>query len=383
MTIDRNETLRRWRMCLSEEADPTHEISLSAADLAIDQTLASLYQPANRKGGLGNSSPKVNRWLGDIRTYFPASVVRILQRDAMDRLGLKKMLLEPEMMEAVEPDVHLVSTLVSLKEIMPTKAKATARTVIKTVLDGLLRKLDNPLRQAVQGSLRRAIRNPRPKHNEINWDRTLRANLKHYQPDYKTIIPERRIGFGRKKSSVKDIILCIDQSSSMAASVVYASVFAAVLASLPAVTTRVVAFDTAVVDLSDKMSDPVDLLFGIQLGGGTDIAQALRYCQSLIRRPGDTSLILISDLYEGGLEENLLRCASGIISARSNMITLLALSDEGAPSYDRQNAARLASLGIPAFACTPDLFPDLMAAALQKQDLSIWVAKNDPATQKT
>lgn len=199
MTIDRNETLRRWRMCLSEEADPTHEISLSAADLAIDQTLASLYQPANRKGGLGNSSPKVNRWLGDIRTYFPASVVRILQRDAMDRLGLKKMLLEPEMMEAVEPDVHLVSTLVSLKEIMPTKAKATARTVIKTVLDGLLR----------------------------------------------------------------------------AASVVYASVFAAVLASLPAVTTRVVAFDTAVVDLSDKMSDPVDLLFGIQLGGGTDIAQAL------------------------------------------------------------------------------------------------------------
>ena len=201
MNIDRNETLRRWRLCLSEEADPAHEIALSAADLAIDQTLDSLYQSADRKGGLGNSSPKVNRWLGDIRTYFPASVVRILQRDAMDRLGLKKMLLEPEMMEAVEPDVHLVSTLVSLKEIMPTKAKATARMVIKTVLDGLLRKLDNPLRQAVQGSLRRAIRNPRPKHNEINWDRTLRTNLKHYQPDYKTIIPERRIGFGRKKSN--------------------------------------------------------------------------------------------------------------------------------------------------------------------------------------
>src|SRR5262249_33762156 len=154
--------------------------------------------------------------------------------------------------------------------------------------------------QAVLGSLNRATRNRRPRHSEIDWHRTIRANLRHYQADYKTIIPETRIGYGRKRSSLRDIILCVDQSGSMATSVVYAGVFSAVLASLPAVSTKLVVFDTAVVDLSERLADPVDVLFGTQLGGGTDINQALAYCQSLVRQPQETILILISDLCEGG-----------------------------------------------------------------------------------
>lgn len=378
MNASHEEGLRRWRLCLGAEPEGTQAIVLETADRAIDQALSDLYNSTDRTGGLNASAPKVSRWLGDIRTYFPSSVVRVLQKDAMERLQLKQLLLEPEMMQAVEPDVHLVATLVALKDVIPSAAKSTARTVVRTVLDALLRKLENPLRQAVQGSLQRALRNHRPRHTEINWDRTVRANLKHYQPSHRTLIPERLVGFGRKRSSVKDIILCIDQSGSMAASVVYASVFAAVLASLPAVSTRVVAFDTSVVDLTEKMADPVDLLFGIQLGGGTDIAQALRYCQSCIRRPADTVVVLVSDLYEGGVKENLLRCATDITTAGAHMVTLLALSDEGAPSYDHQNASQLAALGIPAFACTPDLFPALMAAALQKHDLSAWAAAHLP-----
>ena len=151
------------------------------------------------------------------------------------------------------------------------------------------------------------MRNRRPRHREIDWNRTIRANLKNYQPEYKTIVPETRIGFGRKRKRLRDIILCIDQSGSMATSVVYSGVFGAVLASLPAVSTKVVVFDTAVVDLSDKLDDPVEVLFGTQLGGGTDIHQALTYCQSLVRRPEQTILVLISDLIEGGVRENLLK----------------------------------------------------------------------------
>jgi Mg-chelatase subunit ChlD len=239
------------------------------------------------------------------------------------------------------------------------------------------------MRSAVTGALNRSIRNRRPRHREIDWNRTIRANLKNYQPEYKTVIPETRIGFGRKRNALRDIILCIDQSGSMATSVVYSGIFGAVLASLPAVRTQVVVFDTTVVDLTDKLSDPVDVLFGTQLGGGTDINQALAYTQSLIRRPEQTILVLISDLIEGGVRENLLKRAAAIVSSGVNLITLLALSDDGAPMYDHANAADLAALGSPAFACTPDLFPDLIAAAIGRRSMSEWAASHDIAAAGT
>ena len=161
----------------------------------------------------------------------------------------------------------------------------------------------------------------------------------------------------------------------MASSVVYSGIFGAVLASLPAVRTQIVVFDTAVVDLSDKLSDPVEVLFGTQLGGGTDINQALAYCQGLVRQPSETILVLISDLIEGGVRENLIKRAASIIASGVTMITLLALSDDGAPAYDHQNARDLAGLGSPAFACTPQLFPELIAAAIQKRNIAQWAAE--------
>jgi Mg-chelatase subunit ChlD len=260
---------------------------------------------------------------------------------------------------------------------MPSKTKETARKVVRKVVEELEKKLASPLRQAVTGSLNRSIRNRRPRHNEIDWNRTIRANLRHYQRDLKTIIPETRIGYGRKGQALKDIILCLDQSGSMATSVVYAGILGAVLASIKAVKTSVVAFDTAVVDLSDLLNDPVELLFGTQLGGGTDINQALAYCQGRIRSPHDTIFVLISDLYEGGDEKEMLSRAATIAASGVQMIALLALDDRGAPSFDHGNAAALATFGVPSFACTPELFPDLMAAAIKKQDLGQWAASND------
>lgn len=376
-----DERLRRWRLILgSEQADGTG-CKLSGADATIDNSLSALYD-SERSAGLGSSSPKVARWLGDIRTYFPSSVVKVMQKDALERLNLRQMLLQPEMLEAVEPDVHLVANLLSLSGVMPTKTKDTARQVVRRVVEELQRKLTNPTRQAVMGSLNRAIRNRRPRHNEIDWNRTIRANLKHYQPEYRTIIPEVRIGYGRKRSSLRNIILCIDQSGSMATSVVYAGIFGAVLASLPAIQTRIVVFDTAVVDLTDEAQDPVDLLFGTQLGGGTDINRALAYCQGFVQRPQDTILVLISDLYEGGNRQEMLKRVAALVNSGVQVITLLALNDEGAPTYDHRVAAEFAQMDIPAFACSPDKFPDLMAAAIQKQDIGQWAAANDIVTSR-
>jgi Mg-chelatase subunit ChlD len=377
------ERLRRWRLVLGGESaglagqgGDGQGGGLSAADLGMDKALAALYD-GPRTGGLGSSAPNVARWLGDIRAYFPSSTVRVMQRDALDRLNLTQMLLEPEMLAEVEPDVHLVATLLSLSRVMPEQTKDTARQVVRQVVEELERKLASAMIQAVRGSLSRATRTNRPRPSELDWDRTIRANLKNYQPDLRTIIAEKLVGHGRKRSSLRDIILCVDQSGSMATSVVYSGVFGAVLASLRAVSTRMVVFDTAVVDLTEDLHDPVDLLFGTQLGGGTDINRALTYCQQLITRPQQTILVLITDLYEGGDAKGMLRRAAEITASGAQLVCLLALSDQGAPGYHAEHAAALAALGVPAFACTPDLFPDLMAAAIQRQDLNQWAAKND------
>ncbi len=383
MVTDEKERLRRWRLVLGKEsgagmgdAGSGSGLQLAGSDLGMDSVLEALYD-GERSAGLGKSSPNVTRWLGDIHTYFPTAGVQVMQKDALERLNLTQMLLEPEMLEMVEPDVHLVANLMSLSKVIPEKTRDTARQVVRKVVDELERRLANGLIQAVRGSLNRATRTYRPRPNEINWDRTIRANLKNYLPDRGTIIAERLVGHVHKRSSLRDIVLCVDQSGSMATSVVYAGIFGAVLATLRSISTRMVVFDTEVVDLSDDLQDPVDLLFGVQLGGGTDINRALAYCQQVITRPAQTILVLITDLYEGGNAKEMQRRAGELKASGAQVICLLALSDRGAPGFDQRNAALLASRDIPAFACTPELFPELMAAAIQRQDLAQWAARND------
>ncbi|MDX2111932.1 MAG: VWA domain-containing protein [Verrucomicrobiota bacterium] len=372
-TITSTERLRRWRLILGGKEADGIQCALTPADATMDSALSALYE-SERSAGLGSSAPNVARWLGDIREYFPSSVVQVMQQDAIDRLGLKQLLLEPELLETVTPDVNLVATLISLGRVIPARTRETARQVVRKVVEDLERRLANPLRQAITGSLSRSVRNRRPRHAEIDWNRTIRANLRHYQAKYRTIVPHTRIGFGRKSSALRDIILCVDQSGSMASSVVYSSIMGAVMASMRSVNTSMVVFDTAVVDLTAELKDPVDLLFGTQLGGGTDINLALKYCQGIVRRPNDTVLVLISDLIEGGNQQEMIKRAAALAGSGVCMIALLALDDRGTPCYDHNVAAAFATLGIPSFACTPDRFPELMAAALRRQNLAQWAA---------
>ncbi|MFI6688640.1 VWA domain-containing protein [Streptomyces sp. NPDC050485] len=373
-----DERLRRWRLVLGGEpgAEGTGR-ALTGRDAAMDGALGALYGggasgAGERGAGLGASAPSVARWLGDIRTYFPSSVVQVMQRDAIDRLGLAALLVEPEMLEAVEPDVHLVGTLLSLTAAMPETTRETARAVVRKVAEDLEKRLAARTRATLTGALDRAARVSRPRHRDIDWDRTVRANLKNYLPEHGTVVPERLIGYARAARGVKkEVVLCVDQSGSMAASVVHAAVFGAVLASMRSLATRLVVFDTAVVDLTDQLADPVDVLFATQLGGGTDINRALAHCQSRITRPADAVVVLISDLYEGGIRHEMLKRVAAMQASGVQFVTLLALSDEGAPAFDREHAAALAALGVPAFACTPDLFPDVMAAAIERRPLPI------------
>ncbi len=372
------ESQRRWRLALGGEDD-----ALSPEDQRVSAALSALYGEGDeqkRRGGLGRSAPNVAKWMGDIRAYFPASAVHIVQKDAFERLGLKQMLLEPEFLAAVEADVDLVANLISLRSIMPEKIKATAREVIGGVVAALMERLERRTAEAIRGAVQRGRRTNRPRFADIDWPRTITANLRHYQPAHRVIVPERLVGFMRHQRRLVDldeVILCVDQSGSMASSVVYASIFAAVMASLPVVKTSLVCFDTAILDLTPELADPVEVLFGVQLGGGTDINQAIAYCEQRIERPAKAHLVLISDLFEGGNAEALMARLSRLIGLGVNVIVLLALSDQGRPAYHAGHAGQLAALGAPVFACTPDQFPGMMASALRRENLHAWAASQD------
>jgi Mg-chelatase subunit ChlD len=374
------ERTRRWRLALGDD----DQSGLSEPDARLNAALSMLYGAGTSKGrgGLGASSPKVARWLGDIREFFPTSVVQVVQRDAFERLNLKALMLEPEFLSTLEADVHLVANLIALRGAIPEKTRETARMVVRKVVDQLLARLEQKMTQTLRSALNRSQRTRRPRHNDIDWARTIRTNLRHYQAATKTVVPETLIGYARKtksRANIDHMMLCVDQSGSMATSVVYSSIFAAVMASVPGISTQLICFDTSIVDLTEELADPVEVLFGVQLGGGTDINAALAYCDQKIEHPAKTHLILITDLYEGGDAKSMLARVAGFKQSGVNVIVLLALSDDGHPSFDAKHAEQIASLGCPVFACTPDQFPELMATALAGRDVSGWAASQDIA----
>lgn len=363
------ESLRRWRLILGPETGEVLEDEtplLDEMDMAIERSLDHLYH-SDRRGGLRSSAPSLAGWLDEVRSYFPSSTVCLLQLDAIERFDLAATLAQPELLDRIEPDVRLAADLLALTAALPERTQL--RPFIERVVDRIERQLLQSTHQSVTRSLGQVERRRRPRWTTVDWQRTIEANLKHYQPDYGTLVLETLVSKGRSPRKLKDLILCLDSSGSMAASAVYTSILASALASVSSLRVQLVAFDTSVVDLTEALADPVAVLLGLQLGGGTDIARALAYCQQQVDRPQDTILVLISDLYEGGDRDRVWRQAAELVALGVQVVTLLALDDAGTPSYDGELAQRLAELGIPCLACTPDRFPELMAAAIQGRDL--------------
>ncbi|MGC6587265.1 VWA domain-containing protein [Paenibacillus sp. Dod16] len=383
--------ISRWRLILGQSAEPQlagyssgGSIQLSEEEMIMDRALAAIYDNTDggaeagsaaagqRAAGQGKSAPRLAQWLGDVRTFFPEDVVSIIQNDAMERKGWKQLLFEPEVLATVKPDIQLVGTLLSLKGKIPEKTKDTARLLVKAVVDELVQRLQEDIRRAVTGALNRRQHTPLPSLSGIDWKRTIQRNLKNYDADRKQIVPERFYYFDRARRSKEwTVIVDIDQSGSMAESVIWASVIGSIFASIPSLDTRVVVFDTEVVDLTEQCAnDPVDMLFGIQLGGGTDIHKSVAYCEQFIEEPKKTLFIIISDLYEGGNQAGLIRRMRELREAGVKTMCLLALSDEGKPFYDEQVAKLLSRDGTPCFACTPALLPQLVEGALKGHDLA-------------
>ncbi len=377
--------IARWRLILGSESEKRFTDmggeTLSPEEMMMDQALAAIYggegESISRRGaGRGASSPHIARWLGDLRRLFDSETVAVVQNDAIERKGLKQLLLEPELLDNLEPDLQMASTLLMLKDQIPKKSKENARRFIRRIVEDINKMLENDMRRAVTAALNKRAHSPLPSAAAIDFPTTIRRNLKHYNPSLGAVIPERVYFFDRSSRVNRwQVILDIDQSGSMGDSILYSSVMACILASMSAVQTHVVAFDTQIMDLTPLCADPVDLLFGFQMGGGTDIAKSVAYCEGLVEEPGKTLFFLISDLEEGGNRAALLRRIEALHDAGVTVIVLLAIADGGKAYYDETTAQRIANLGIPCFACPPDRLPELLERALKRQDLSGFAKK--------
>ncbi len=397
MTAD-VEQMKRWRLILGASTQDQlagfcgGKLDLSADQSIMDDALAAIYDESEEAGdgapkrsaGLGGSSPRLAKWLGDVRTYFSEDVVTVIQQDAIDRKGMKQLLFEPEMLKSVQPNVQLVGTLMSLRGQIPERTKETARMVVRAVVEKIKLALEQRIRQAVLGALNRREHSPIPNASTIDWKWTIGRNLKNYNADLKTIIPERVYFYSRaQRQNNWTVIVDMDQSGSMADSVVYGAVVGSIFASLPALETHVVAFDTEVVDLTEQCGDdPVDMLFGVQLGGGTDINKSVAYCEQFIKEPSQTLFILLTDLFEGGNQAQLVRRLGEMVGSGVRVMCLLALSDSGVPCYDDNLAKKLAALGIPCFGCTPQRLPELIEGALRGNNLQAIADRIQSASKK-
>lgn len=377
------ERIARWRLILGSESQNTFDhmggFSLNEEQYLMDQALSAIYGGPGESfsgAGKGPSSPHISKWLGDLRTLFDSEIVAVVQNDAIERKGLKQLLLEPELLESLEPDMNLASTLLMLKDQIPKKSKESARRFIRKIVEDINKMLENDVRRAITAALNRRAHSPLPSASAIDFPMTIRRNLKNFNPQLGTIVPEK-VWFFDRSSRVNrwNVILDIDQSGSMGQSILYSSVMACILASMSAVRTHVVAFDTQIMDLTPLCQDPVDLLFGFQMGGGTDIAKSIAYCQTLVENPGKTLFFLISDLMEGGNRAALLRRLEALKESGVTVVVLLAIADGGKPCYDEQTAQRIAAMDIPCFACTPEKLPQLLERALKGQDLTPLMSK--------
>jgi Mg-chelatase subunit ChlD len=365
-------TAVRWRLALGRHAEgELGESDLSGVDRRLDRVMETLYgrgQVQRGFRGRGGSDPsQINlpRWLDDLRALFPASVFETIQGHAVERFGMAELLASPEALRKLEPNLDLMKVLLSFRGRADQKVADAIREIVRQVVEDLRRRLQREVARAFSGARNRFQRSQQRRMANFDMRATVRANLKSYQPDRRAIVAERlHFNARRRRQLPWTVILCVDQSGSMVSSLIHAVVLASILAGLSAVSVKLVVFDTSVVDLSDRLDDPVDLLLSVQLGGGTNIAKAVRYCEQLVTQPTRTVLALISDFEEGGSPAELVRAVRRLAEAQVTLLGLAALDDAGEPMFDRAMGARLADAGMSVAALTPDRFAEWLGGII-------------------
>ena len=366
LTGEERAYLNRWRLVLGKSAEQCGIgfSSGSGDDGDCEQaeaTLSYLYDSSGSAGGSGASQLTVPRWIDQVSELFPRQAKEVMERELIRRKGIDKLLEQPDLLDRIEPSVDLVKTLLTHKDLIKPETRNLARKVIDKVVNELKKKLDIRVEQAITGALRRDKHSPRKVFRNLDLRTTLRRNLKNWNEEHQKLLIDRVFFHAaERKKRPWHVIVCVDQSGSMLESAIFSAVMASIFAELPGIKTSLVLFDTQIVDLSDKVGQPVDVLLSVQLGGGTDIAKAVEYCSGLVSEPARSILVLITDFYEGGSEENLIRTVRKMADADVRMVGLGALGYDAQPQYNKHTAAKLRKEGMDILLCTPEKLAEAM-----------------------
>lgn len=360
--------VNRWRLVLGKTAEASG-LGLSPTGGGEDWTgteeaLGFLFD--ERGAGAESSTLTVPSWIESVSELFPRQAKEILERELVNRKGIREILEQPDLLERIEPNVELVKTLLTHKDLLNEKTRVLARKVIDKVVQELRRKMEVRIEQAITGALRRDKHSPRRVFRNLDLPKTLRRNLKNWSAQHeKLFVDEVHFFAAERKKRPWHVIVCVDQSGSMLESAIFSAVMASIFAELPGIKTSLVLFDTQVVDLTDRVGEPVDVLLSVQLGGGTDITRALEYCGTLVREPARSIVVLITDFYEGRSEADLVRVVETLAGANVRMIGLGALGYDAQPQYNRQTAGRLRKVGMDILVCTPERLAECMGAIIK------------------
>ena len=371
-------TLARWRLVLGKSAEPCGVSCAGDAECErIEQLVGFLFQPGgdgqagasgrgSRQGGSGPSALTIPDWVDAVSELFPRQAKEVLERELVHRRGIGELLEKPELLERIEPNKELVKTLLTHKDLLNPKTRVLARKIIDQVVQELKDKLRIQVELAITGAIRRDKHSPRKVFRNLDLKTTIRRNLRHYDRDRDKLLVDRLYFFAaERKKRPWHIIVAVDQSGSMLDSAIFSAVMASIFAELPAVRTSLVLFDTQVVDLSDKVGEPVDVLLSIQLGGGTDITQAMQYAQTLVRMPARTILVLITDFFEGRDERDLVRQTRTMAESGIRLVGLGALGYDARPQYNKSTAGKLRKVGMDILVCTPEKLAECMAQIIR------------------
>ncbi|MEU5692385.1 VWA domain-containing protein [Actinosynnema sp. NPDC020468] len=363
--------LERWRLILGQPAE-RHTGVLSGDAARQDAALEWLYgrdpelrDRDVRRGGSGDSVLTTVTWLDDVHRLFPKETVERLERDAVERYDITEVVTDPSVLERVEPNPALLRAVLRTKHLMNPDVLAMARRIVAAVVRQLLEKVAKDVRRSFTGARSRHPSNLKVLR-DFDFRGTIRANLGRYQPEHRRIAIAKPRFTSRTRRHVDrwQLVLVVDQSGSMTGSVIHSAVTAACLWGLPGLKTHLIAFDTSVVDLTSDVTDPVELLMKVQLGGGTDIGQAMAYAAGLVENPRRTIIALITDFYEGGGDHRLVRTVRELVEQGTRVLGLAALDEEANPSYDRATAQRLADVGAHVGAMTPGQLAEFVAERL-------------------
>ena len=371
------DTAARWRLVLGRYSDRAlNQVQLDAEQLRLERTLDYLYNREyegrgqvagqSRHGSLDNSQLTAVNWLNNARKLFPQSTFERVQTQAIERYQLDSLLKDVNTLKHLEPTPQLAKALLSLRGRMNTETRDAVREIIRRVVEQIVARLKADFVNSIHGRKHRFRRSLVANSQNFDWRRTIQANLKHYNADLQKLVIQQPFFNARVQRHLPwTVILCVDQSASMLSSVMYSAVCASILASLPAVKVHLVLFDTNVVDVSHLASNPVEVLLTAQLGGGTDIAKAVNYCERLVTQPNRTIFTLISDFEEGGSVAHLLGGISRLSSQQVKLLGLAALDEQAQPVYDMQMAQKLTERGMSVAALTPEHFAEWMAEVMQ------------------